>query len=125
MKHPEEQLTGIILGVAKVYEVTPAQILGRNRAMKIAEARQVAMVIYRKSLSHYRGSMSRTAEMFHRDHGTVSHACHAVESRVMTDAKASNRWMKVRHLATEFRAAEPDELEQPRWPFESTRNYQI
>ena len=69
--------------VADHYDLRLSDILGRRRPGNIAFARQVAMYLSRKLTGR---SLSSIGEAFGgRDHGTVMHACRAVEDRMETE----------------------------------------
>jgi len=69
--------------VADHYDLRLSDILGRRRPGNIAFARQVAMYLCRKLTGR---SLSSIGDAFGgRDHGTVMHACRAVEDRMETE----------------------------------------
>jgi chromosomal replication initiator protein len=71
--------------VAEYYRITLVDMLGKKRPARIAFPRQVAMYLSRLLTSH---SLQRIGSEFGgRDHGTVIHACKAVECAIEQDAE--------------------------------------
>lgn len=96
----------IIRGVAEVYSVLPSDIKGRCREERIAEARQVAMVLTWKALGGKTGCVSETGRLFERDHGTVLHAKRAVAAKMVGVRGMRERWKRLRHFAIPVAPAE-------------------
>lgn len=71
--------------VAKVFGVTEAQILGRQRWQPLALARQVAMVIVLESLPF--NTIQQVAAYFRRDRTALTHARTAILNQVTYDKK--------------------------------------
>ena len=99
----QEQFNHIIIGVAKVYRVTPEDILGRSRPPHVVEARQAAMMVMFKCISDSfptpSGAYSKTARLFNRNHGTVMHARSAMENRIQMSERSYSLWKKAMRLS--------------------------
>ena len=73
----------IIEVVARQYDVTPDDLIGKNRSQQIALPRQVAMYICRRMTSL---STTKIGEAFGgRDHTTVMHGCDKIGEAVKAD----------------------------------------
>lgn len=85
----------IVKAVAVAYGVRTTDIMSRLRSWPIAEARQMAM-----ALLYLRGiPLTRTGQLFDRDHGTVAHAKAAVAHRLTWCKRTKGCWDEVCHLA--------------------------
>lgn len=82
----------IISTVADVYGVSVDDILGNSRKQPIAEARQMAMYIYRFR-AKYR--VIHIAELFHRKHPTVVSALGHLQSLLDVDDKVSDKHKRI------------------------------
>ena len=75
----------IIEMVARQYDTTPEEIIGKKRSQPIALPRQVAMYICRRMTSM---STTSIGDAFGgRDHTTVMHGCKTVEEGIKTDSQ--------------------------------------
>jgi chromosomal replication initiator protein len=87
---------------AEQFETYPEAILGRSRISHVADARQVAMATMRKLAKL---TLQEIGDLFKRDHGTVIHACNAVQSKRSVDASFRAKVERVESiLATRFGA---------------------
>lgn len=94
-----DQIERIIQVCASAFGVSIESILGRDRSIHVAAARQVSMTLSYELLR----SSVQVGRRFKRDHATVFHACRAVQSRIDTDpAFASTVESIVARLKTEI-----------------------
>jgi chromosomal replication initiator protein len=79
-----DDVEAIICACCQVFEVSRKDIMGRTRTEAIANARQTAMSFVRARKAY---SFARIGCMFSgRDHGTVLHACRAIEDKCYNKA---------------------------------------
>jgi chromosomal replication initiator protein len=84
----------IIETVARMWEVTVEDLLGRDRTQKIAEPRQVAMYLLRKETD---ASLPQIGEVLGgRDHTTVMYAIQKIASEIETKADLRKRVINVK-----------------------------
>lgn len=76
--------------VGELYGFTRAEILGRRRPARLAEARHCAMVILRR-----RHTFQAVADAFGRDHGAIMHAVKRVTDQASHDKPFAKRWAQV------------------------------
>lgn len=74
--------TRVCLEVSICFDVCPSTLFEPGRPANIALARQVAMYLLRHKT---KATLVSIGDLFRRDHGTVIHALHAVDSRRQSD----------------------------------------
>lgn len=87
-----EKCEQICRTVASEFGFSQAQIESRARTAPVAIVRQVAMTITRQATTL---SQAQVGKYFGRDHGTVSHAEHAVKDRMDTEPAFKQRVEKL------------------------------
>ncbi|MBQ5777598.1 MAG: chromosomal replication initiator protein DnaA [Oscillospiraceae bacterium] len=73
----------IIKAVAKYFEITYEDIVGKDRSQKMVEPRKIAMYMVR-DMTHL--SFPKMGEVFNKDHTTVMHSIDTLEERLKDDA---------------------------------------
>jgi chromosomal replication initiation ATPase DnaA len=75
----DPEMEEVVLATCMAFEVSREDVMGRSRPRDVADARQVAMAFIR---NRTKNSLKQIGDYFgNRDHGTVLHACRAVESK--------------------------------------------
>jgi len=72
----------IIKAVAKYFNISADDILGKDRSSKISEPRKIAMYMVR-DMTHE--SFPKMGKVFDRDHTTIKHAVDTLEEQLRTD----------------------------------------
>ncbi|MBQ5777522.1 MAG: chromosomal replication initiator protein DnaA, partial [Oscillospiraceae bacterium] len=73
----------IIKAVAKYFEISDTDILGKDRSSKIAEPRKIAMYMVRDMTNE---SFPKMGKIFGKDHTTVKYAVDSLEEQLKTDS---------------------------------------
>ena len=73
----------IIKAVAKYFEITYEDIVGKDRSQKMVEPRKIAMYMVR-DMTHL--SFPKMGEVFNKDHTTVMHSIDTLEEKLKDDA---------------------------------------
>lgn len=97
-------ISALVDAVAAEFNVPSDAIRGRGRSARVAEARQVAMVLARDLFA---ASASEVGRMFGRDHGTVLWAAKAVANAMDTCPATARRVNALRHRLSAL-APQPD-----------------
>ncbi len=94
IRHEPPALDTVVQVVAAYYGLTEADILGRSRAAKVAEPRQVVMYLLREETD---ASFPAIGEALGgRDHTTVLYGCEKISRLVDQDAKLRRDIMQIR-----------------------------
>lgn len=84
----------IIKAVAKYFEISDSDILGKDRSSKIAEPRKIAMYMVRDMTNE---SFPKMGKIFGKDHTTVKYAVDSLEEQLKTDAALREKIQDVKN----------------------------
>lgn len=98
-QEPPPPVLVIVSVVAEHYQLSPADILSRNRQAHVALARHVAMYLARTLTAQ---SYVALGVVFARDHGAVMHGFSGIEARASIDRQFAET---LKHLRTRCAAA--------------------
>ncbi len=85
----------IINAVAKYFEVTPEDILGKDRSQKISEPRKIAMYLVRNMTQE---SYPKLKVIFDRDHTTVKYAVDSIEEQIKNNEEVKAQVQAVKNF---------------------------
>jgi len=80
------RIAAVVAAVAEASDLTPADLIGRERGREVSHPRQVAMALCLE-LPH--ATLPQIARAFGRDHTTIIHAREAVRRRMSPDLQAA------------------------------------
>lgn len=101
----------VIAKVAARHSVAPEEIVSEKRREAVAHARQMACWLLRLQGWHYQD----IASYFEQEHGTIMHACFAINNRMDVDKKWRKLWPEYIRFRVAGQAYEPIGEELDRW----------
>lgn len=79
----------IVNVVAKAFRVKPEEMLGRSRPQRVADARQMAMLV----ISQLHGAtLEKIGACFGRDYSTVSYTLREIQNKIDLEPKTKQRF---------------------------------
>ncbi len=84
----------IIKAVAKYFEITYEDIVGKDRSQKMVEPRKIAMYMVR-DMTHL--SFPKMGEVFNKDHSTVKHSIDTLEEQLKDDSSLREKIQDVKN----------------------------
>ena len=90
---------GIVSAVAKHYNLSEEQLIGRGRTRAVSGARQMAMYLIREETD---SSLPAIGQLLGgRDHSTILHGCDKIGNQIEVDEKLRRDWLAIKQMLSE------------------------
>jgi chromosomal replication initiator protein len=100
--HSDVSAEHILATVARHYDLSEAQLIGRSRARAVSLPRQLAMYLIREETDTSLPQIGRL--LGGRDHTTIIHGCKKIGSQIESDEQLRRDWLAIKQTLSEHQA---------------------